>query len=158
MPDWLTHSLVGWIVGKATRQEVGLVVIGAVLPDVDKLYLIVNAVLNIRSDAFFLPLHTPIGAVLLAGVVALFFGDMKKALIPLGLGVATHFALDIVFFEIGGGVRLLFPFSWEGWQLNLIQMTDYDLMITVSALMASLVVYCLFAVHEKRKERLKSPR
>jgi hypothetical protein len=156
MPDWLTHSLVGWIVGKATRQEVGLVVIGAVLPDVDKLYLIVNAGLNIRSDAFFLPLHTPIGAVLLAGVVALFFGDMKKALIPLGLGVATHFALDIVFFEIGGGVRLLFPFSWEGWQLNLIRMTDYDLMITVSAILVSAVVYFLYYLHGKWKTNQKN--
>jgi hypothetical protein len=155
MSDWLTHSLVGWIVGKITRQDVGLVVIGALLPDVDKFYLVVNGLFNIHSEPFFLPLHTPIGALLLAGTVAVLFTDIKRAFISLGVGVTTHFVLDIVFFEIGGGIRLLFPFSWEGWQLNLIPMSDYELMITVYAVAVSAVVYSLYYVYGKRKMRLK---
>ena len=150
MPDWLTHSLVGWITGKTTKQEISLIVLGSLLPDIDKLYLVFNWILSIRTEAFFLPLHTPVGAVLVACVVALFFRSIKQALLPLVIGIATHFVVDVIFFEVGGGVHVLFPMSWETWQLDLIPATDYDYMITIYAIVASILIYFLYALYKKK--------
>jgi len=153
MPDWLTHSLIGWITGKTTQQEISLVVLGSLLPDINKLYLLFNWVFDMHTDAFFLPLHTPVGALLVACVVALFFRDSIKAVFPLGVGIGTHFLIDVIFVEVGGGEPLLFPFSWGGWQLNLIPATDYDYLITIYAVVASILVYLLYTMYGKKNVR-----
>jgi len=153
MPDWLTHSLVGWITGKTTKQEISLIVLGSLLPDLDKLSLVFNWILNTRTEAFFLPLHTPVGAVLVACVAALFFRSIKQAFLPLVIGIATHFVVDVIFFEVGGGLQVLFPMSWETWQLDLIPLTDYDYMITLYAIIASILVYLLYAIFKKKGRR-----
>ena len=154
MPDWLTHSLAGWITGKTTRIEISLVVIGSLIPDISKLYLGFNWLLNSKTQDTFLPIHTPLGAVLIACVIACCFPDIKKALVPLGVGVATHFVLDLLLLNVSGGMPLLFPFSWEEWSLNLIRSDDY--MMTVYAILAAVVVYIVYALYEKRKKLKES--
>jgi len=47
--------------------------------------------LGIDLHHFLNPFHTPAGAFLIAGIFALFFKDIKKAFIPLGIGIITHF-------------------------------------------------------------------
>jgi hypothetical protein len=153
MSDWLTHSLVGWIAGKITGLEVSLLLLGSVLPDINKIYLVFQWVLNIRTDTFFFPLHTPFGALLLAGGVALFFRDALKAFLSLGVGIVFHFTLDVLLVEVGGGEPLLFPLSWQGWQLGVIPASDYDLWITLYVLIASFIVYIVYSIFAKKKAR-----
>jgi len=155
MPDWLTHSLVGWITGKTTKREIGLVVIGSLIPDISKLYLVFDWLLNSKIEPFFLPIHTPIGAVLIACVIALFFQDMKKAVVPLGIGITTHFILDLFLLNVSGGMPLLFPFNWTEWQLNVIRSDDYT--ITILAILAAVVVYFFYFMYEKRKLKQNKP-
>jgi membrane-bound metal-dependent hydrolase YbcI (DUF457 family) len=149
MPDWLTHSLVGWITGKTTKQEISLLVIGSLIPDITKLYLLFNSGYQTTADDFFLPIHTPFGAILIACIIALSFQDIKKAIIPLAIGIATHFILDFFLLNVSGGMPLLYPFSWQEWQLGLIRSDDYTM--TILALLASILVYVSYRIYEKRK-------
>lgn len=151
MPDWLTHSLVGWMVGKTTKQEITLVIIGSLIPDIYKFFLVFDLFLKNNTVNFFLPIHTPFGAILIASVIALFFVDIKKAFILLVIGLTTHLILDFLLLNVCGGMLLLFPFSWEQWQLSLIRSDDY--MITIYAIIAAVVVYLIYYFVEKRKTR-----
>jgi hypothetical protein len=149
MPDWLTHSLVGWITGKTTKQDIALIVIGALIPDlvkIDMLFIWLQG----ESSQFFDPLHTPIGALLVAGIIAVFFQDIRKAFLSLSIGVSTHFILDFFLVHVHGGMKLLFPFSWEEWQVYLIRIDDYRM--TIGAVLAALLIYAFYRYHETRKK------
>jgi hypothetical protein len=148
MPDWLTHSLVGWITGKTTKQDVALVVIGTLIPDLTKITLLFTW-LGVNDVPFFEPLHTPIGALLVAGIIALFFQDIRKAVLPLLIGVSTHFILDFFLVHVYGGMKLLFPFSWGEWQLYVIRSDDY--WVTIAAILIALLVYGINRCQTKRK-------
>ena len=153
MPDWLTHSLIGWITGKATKLDVGLLALGALLPDISKLMLLFNWVFNRDLDKLFYPIHTPIGALLIACIIALFFEEQKKALLFLGIGITTHFILDLFLLNVSGGTTLLFPFSWNEWQLNLIRSDDYSM--TILAIIAAMIVYLIYNFFEKKRKTHK---
>jgi len=149
MPDWLTHSLIGWITGKTTKQDIALVVIGSLIPDLVKINLAFTW-LRWNSYQVFDPLHTPIGAFLVAGIIAVFFKDARKVFVPLGIGVLTHFILDFFLIHVHGGMKLLFPFSWGEWQYYLIRYDDYR--VTIGAVLAALLVYGAYWYYEKRKK------
>ena len=151
MPDWLTHTLVGWITGKTIHQDISLIVIGALIPDISKIYLLANIILPMQTQDFFLPIHTPFGSVLIACAVAVFFPTIKYALIPLIIGVSTHFILDLFLLNVSGGMPLLFPFSWDQWQFDLIRSDDYTM--TLVAIIAAALVYLLYFLYEKRKHK-----
>jgi len=124
MPDWFTHSLVGWIARKTTKMDIGLVVIGSLIPDLVKINLAFTW-LSIDHQNFFDPIHTPVGAFIIGGIIALFFTNVKKAFMALGAGIITHFVLDFFLVHVSGGMKLLFPFSWEKWQSNHCLQTYY---------------------------------
>jgi len=149
MPDWLTHSLVGWITGKTTKQEISLLVIGSLIPDISKLYILFDLASETMTDDFFLPIHTPFGAIIIACIIALFFQDIKKAFIPLTIGITTHFILDFFLLNVSGGMPLLYPFSWQEWQLGFIRSDDYTM--TILALLTTILVYVSYRIYEKRK-------
>jgi hypothetical protein len=152
MPDWFTHTLIGWITGKTTKLDVALVVIGSLIPDLAKID-IVFVWLGFHNYHLFEPFHTPVAACLIAGVVALCFQEPKKAFLPLGIGVLTHFILDFFLVHVHGGMMLLFPFSWEGWQYSLIRSDDYRM--TIVAVLAALLVYTIYWVGARRtKQRM----
>lgn len=148
MPDWLTHTLAGWITGKTIKMDIGLVVIGSLIPDIMKIKL-AFIWLGIEHYHFFDPIHTPVGAFLIAGIIALFFENAKKAFIALWIGISTHFILDFLLVHVSGGSKLLFPFSWEEWQYYLIRSDDYR--ITIVAVFATIVVFTIYSFSEKRK-------
>jgi hypothetical protein len=150
MPDWLTHTLVGWITGKTTRQDVALVVIGSLIPDLVKINLAFTW-LGLNDYQFFDPLHTPIGALLIAGIIAVFFPDIRKAFIPLGIGVSTHFILDFFLVHIHEGMKLLFPFSWSEWQFYLIRSDDYRM--TIVAVLLAILIYMIYWIAARRKKQ-----
>jgi membrane-bound metal-dependent hydrolase YbcI (DUF457 family) len=150
MPDWFTHTLAGWITGKTTKMDIGLVIIGSLIPDLMKV-TIAFKYFGIDHYNLFNPIHTPIGACLIAGLIALFFKDAKKAFIALGIGITTHFILDFMLFH-SSGMKLLFPFSWEEWRyLCLIHASDY--WITIIAIAITILIYTLYTYHDKRKNR-----
>lgn len=149
MPDWFTHTLVGWITGKTTKQDVALVVIGSLIPDLVKINIAFTW-LGVNDPQLFEPIHTPVGALLIAGIIAMFFKDARKALIPLGIGVSTHFILDFFLVHAHGGMLLLYPFSWGEWQYYLIRSDDWRM--TIVALLAALLVYGVYWYHEKQKK------
>jgi LexA-binding, inner membrane-associated putative hydrolase len=150
MPDWLTHSLLGWITGKTTKQDIALIVIGALIPDLTKINL-VFIWLGFYNYHLFEPFHTPLGACIVAGVIALLFQEPKKAFISFSLGIITHFILDFFLVHVHGGMELLFPFSWEGWQWYLIRNDDYRM--TIVAVFAALLVYVVYWVAAQRKKK-----
>lgn len=154
MPDWLTHSLVGWIIGKTTKLEVSLIVIGALVPDISKITIVFDWIFNIDTLALFYPIHTPLGSLLIIGILSLFFHDYKKTLLLLGIGVTTHFILDFLLINTSGGMILLFPFSWEQWQLQLIRSDDY--LVTIAAVIAALFVYLVYFLFEKQRTLKKT--
>ena len=149
MPDWFTHTLIGWITGKTTKQDVALVVIGSLIPDLAKID-IVFVWLGFHNYHLFEPLHTPVASFLVIGIIALFFQEPKKAFIPLGIGVSTHFILDFFLIHVHGGMELLFPFSWSEWQFYLIRSDDYRM--TIVAVLAAFLVYGAYWYYEKRKK------
>jgi membrane-bound metal-dependent hydrolase YbcI (DUF457 family) len=151
MPDWLAHTMIGWITGKTIKMEVGLVVVGSILPDLVKINH-VALLLGADLQSFFNPFHTPAVSLLVAGILALFFLDTKKVFFAFVIGIATHFLLD--FFLIGAtrGIQFLFPFSWEYWRFNEI-MVDYR--FTVIVCLAALVLYLCYFYYGSKKMRKK---
>jgi len=149
MPDWLTHTLTGWIIGKTTKQDISLLLIGALIPDTTKLHLLFNQGYNTQALDLFLPLHTPFGALLIALIISLFFQDITNAMIPLTIGLTSHFILDFFLINVSGGMPLLFPLSWEEWQYGLIRSDDYTM--TLVALLAAIIIYSFNFLYKKRK-------
>jgi len=147
MADWFTHTLIGWITGKTTKQDVALLVIGSLIPDLTKISMLFTW-LGFHNYHLFEPIHTPIVAFLIASIIALFFTDIKKAFLPLGIGVLTHFILDFFLVHTHPTLKLLFPLSWEEWQYSLIRSDDYRM--TIVAILAALLIYIVFWWYENR--------
>ena len=148
MPDWTTHVIAGWITGKATKMNVALVVIGSLLPDLVKIQLIFIK-LKVNTHGFFDPLHTPVGTLLVALLIATLFPAVKKAFLFLVAGAATHYFLDFFLEHVTGGMKLLFPFSWEEYQIHLIPSDNY--WVTVVALIIGTIFYLIFKKDGKGK-------
>lgn len=154
MPDWLTHTLAGWITGKTIKMDVGLVVIGSLIPDLMKINLAFRW-FGIDQQYFLEPIHTPVCAFLIGGLIALFFLDVKKAFIAIGCGISTHFILDLfIISDSTEGMKLLFPFSWKEWRYNMIYADDYK--VTIFAIITAIVIYILYLYYEKRNYQKKS--
>jgi len=146
MPDWTTHVIAGWITGKATKMNVALVVVGSLLPDLFKIQLIFNA-LKINTHGFLNPLHTPIGTILIALLIATLFPQIKEAFLFLIAGTSTHYFLDFFLEHVTGGMKLLFPFSWREYQIHLVSSDNY--WVTVIALTIGITLYFICKKMEK---------
>jgi len=141
MPDWTTHVIAGWITGKATKSDVSLVVVGSLLPDIFKIQLVFNA-MQIDTHGFFDPIHTPCGTLLIALLLSLLFKMAGRAFIFLIMGASTHYFLDFFLMHTAGGMKLLFPFSWEEYQLHIISSGNY--WVTIFALIIGAIFYFIF--------------
>lgn len=141
MPDWLAHVLFAYVVCKliglryklSDRADVALVLIGALLPDITKMRLVLGLA-GIDIQDMIEPLHTPAGSLLLAGLIALLFFDSRRVFLLLALGAGTHFTLDLMEDTVGGGVLLLFPLSWQRYGLGLIPNDDWRIGALIAAL------------------------
>ncbi len=152
MPDWFTHTLFGWIIGKTTKMDVGLVVAGSLIPDLFKINLAFSF-FKIDTNHFFDPLHTPAGALIIGAIFALFFIDSKKAFMFLSVGIFSHFFLDFFLVHVSSGMKLLFPFSWEEWQIYIIRYDDYY--VTIVAIIVAIIVYVFFWYKDIYKKEIK---
>lgn len=148
MPDWLTHIVVAWTLctilsfkWKAfNTQNTVIVMVGALIPDLYKLQIPISY-FHVYLGNVITPFHLPVGALIIAGIFSLFFKDRKMIFLFLSLGVATHFLLDMLLVNLGGGMQLLYPFSWNGFALDVISPSDYY--ITIVALLLAFAVYLL---------------
>lgn len=157
MPDWLTHVVVAWTLctllsfkwKQFDAQNTVIVMVGALIPDLYKIQLPFTY-LNIYISSFIMPFHLPIGSLLIAGIVSLFFKDRKMIFLFLTLGVATHYLLDLLLINLAGGMELLYPLSWERFSFNVISPVDYR--VTVVALFFAFLVYMVKYQIFKTKE------
>ena len=96
--------------------------IGALLPDIFKLILPLRLIGVNAEDALML-FHTPVGTLLVCGLCALLFeeGTRGRVFLLFTFGMVTHYALDALLISVTGGLVLLYPLSWETWQLDLIR-------------------------------------
>lgn len=137
MAELLTHVLLAyalftiasWRVGWLDGKWVAIGMVGATLPDLDRLWMVVrgdrvSAVLGIPFD--WAAIHTLGGVVLLSGVVAMLFGSRHRRLAfgMLVMGGCTHLALDGLKAGADGhaGASLV-PLSWwrppaPGWYVS----------------------------------------
>jgi hypothetical protein len=99
-----------------------LVMIGALLPDIFKLYLPLRLIGVNAVDVLAL-FHIPVGTLLVCGLCALLFeeGTRERVFLLFAFGMVTHYALDALLISVTGGLVLAFPLSWETWQLDLVR-------------------------------------
>lgn len=126
MPDLLTHVLgafvvltpVSWRLDGIERRHVTLVMVGAVLPDLSKVRLLVDATVIegvLGAPWSWEAIHRLGPAVALAGVGAFCFrrGRRLAAFGWLVVGVCLHLLFDLAVIRAGGvAPPYLFPLSW----------------------------------------------
>jgi hypothetical protein len=125
MPDWLAHVLFAYVLcsvlgmkfNQFTKANTALVMVGALIPDLVKLELGFDQ-LGMDVGDFLAPLHTPIGSLVSAGLIALLFSEVFVVFSLFVLGFTTHFALDLLLGHVSGGMFLLFSVSWAEYQLG----------------------------------------
>ena len=153
MPDWLAHILVAYILccilgikfKVFSKENTAIVMVGALIPDIVKAGLLFDF-LGMDVWDFIAPLHTPIGSMLSAALFSLLseFEERKRIFYLLILGASTHYALDFLLMHVSGGMLMLFPFSWHGWQLGVIQCDNYY--VALVALLLACVVYVVLEI------------
>lgn len=108
MPDLLTHTLVGFIIGTTLswridwvqRPYVTAVMVGAVVPDLVKVKLLLpsaEVAASLGLPFSWLPLHTLLGVmltVLAIGYLVAIETDRVRALLTVGAGALSHLILD----------------------------------------------------------------
>lgn len=146
--DWMAHVAFVFILCALLAlkwplfggRNTVLVMIGALLPDIFKLYLPLREIWDSAGDALAL-FHIPIGSLFVCGLCALFFeeGTRWRAFLLFALGMATHYLLDVILISVGGGVAVVFPLSWETWHLDLIRPNNW--LGTTILVIAALIVW-----------------
>jgi hypothetical protein len=138
MPDLLAHIAVAYIICRILyfkypafdSANTVLAMMGSLLPDLAKLGIIFNSFFSIyffeyNINDYIYALHTPITSLVLAGVIAIFFQNKKYAFLFLALGAFSHYALDLLLIQVGGGYFFLFPISWQIFHLDLLPPDGY---------------------------------
>ena len=127
-----------------------LVMIGAVLPDIFKLYIPLQ-VLGIYAQDSLALFHIPVGTLLVCGVCALLFeeGTRVRVFLLFAFGMATHYALDVLLIHVSGGLALLWPLSWETWALQLVRPDNW--LGTTILVAAAILVWLALKVRSDRR-------
>jgi len=153
--DWMAHLAFVFILCTLLAlkwpvfggRNTVLAMVGAVLPDLFKLYL---ALPLIFTD-YLAPFHIPIGTLLMCGLGALLFeeGTRTRVFLLFTFGMATHYALDALLKHVTGGIMFLYPLSWETWQLQLVRPDNW--LRTSIMVAAAVLVYGLLKVRSDRR-------
>lgn len=154
MPDWITHVLVAWtlttILGFRFKQfsqpNSAIVMLGALIPDIYKINLLADQ-FGIYLHDFLTPIHLPIGSLLIAAILSLFFTDRKSIFLFLIIGIVTHYALDLLLFS--GGMELLYPLTPLKFQIGIISITDVN--ITLISIILAFFVFIAYKRVDKKK-------
>jgi hypothetical protein len=118
---WVACELAALAGVRGARRYVGVAAFGSVLPDLVKAFYLLKTYGHIDLIAFSVPLATPLGAILMAGLVSSFFdsSELRSVSAYMAIGVAIHLVWDFTLHPYGGGELLFFPLSFEqsslGW-------------------------------------------
>lgn len=161
MPDWIAHVLVAWslctLLGLKYKQfdtpNTVIAMFGSILPDIFKVVIPLQY-FGVYVDDFIYPIHLPIGSLIIASIIALFFNEKKTVFLFLIFGVLTHYILDLFLINLNGGMPILFPLSWERLQFGIIPVDDYN--ITILAILLALGVYSIILTNKKFKKKINS--
>ncbi len=153
MPDWIAHVLVAWslttILGFRFKQfsqsNSAIVIFGALIPDIYKITLLLDS-FGIYMHDFLNPIHLPIGSILIAAIISLFFVNRKSIFLFLIMGISSHYALDLLLFS--GGMEIFYPFSPLKFQIGIISVTDFN--ITIVSIILALSVYLAYKKYNKK--------
>lgn len=120
MPDLLTHCIAGYAAKRRGRFHplTYVFILGSVLPDATARTI---SVLTGETHRWAGPFHTPVGLLVLCWTLAQCFRAEQRRGVLLNLfgGCALHLTLDATQWHLVGGYQLLFPLSWETWELGL---------------------------------------
>lgn len=148
MPDWITHVLVAWtlttILGfrfkEFSQPNSAIVILGALIPDIVKINILLWQLRLTYYDIFIAPIHLPVSSLLIAGLITLFFEKKRLILSLLGMGILTHYLLDLLLF--GGGMELIYPLSDIKWQIGIISVVDFN--ITLISIFIAFLTYLIY--------------
>ena len=154
MPDWIVHIGVAYIICRLlytkyttfNHSNTILVMVGSLIPDIAKLAMITEY-LGMDTLDYFMAFHQPLTSLIVAAILCLFFEKRKIVLGLLILGLATHYALDLLLINFGGGIYIFFPLSWQIFFLFFISSDDYYL-----SLIILLLAFLFFIVDYWRKD------
>ena len=127
MPDLLTHLMVaqGCRKGASNAAVTVWFLVGTVLPDIlTRPFIIVT---NSSTVFWFvMPLHTPIGLLLVCACISFFVRPQHQRRIFYNLigGAVLHLFLDMLQKHMGASYYLLFPFSWSSFEIGLVWPED----------------------------------
>lgn len=152
MADALSHvlaayvllTIAGWHVEWLTRRWVAVGMCGAAIPDLVKVEFVVDegVVQEVVGVPFqWFPLHTLWGVLLIAGAVALLFGQRRRrAYAVLVAGGGSHLVLDgMRLYADGRASFLLYPLWWRPPTPNLYVSADWR--VTVACVVCASLVY-----------------
>jgi hypothetical protein len=157
MPDWTAHVLVAWslatILGFRFKQfsqnNVAIVMLGALIPDIYKITLVLDS-FGINVQGFLSPIHLPVGSLLIAVIISLFFIEKRLIFLFLAMGITTHYVLDLLLFS--GGMEIFYPFSTLKFQIGIISVTD--LHITILSIILASIVFLVYKKFDKNNSNL----
>lgn len=132
MADLLTHTLVGFVIGVVlswrydwiSYQFVAVVMLGAVIPDFNRLEFIFpsSAVSSLLGVPFsWVPIHSAGGTLLVVCIGALLAPTQYRRAVfaLLFVGAASHYLLDAFLYRPSGVTgALLWPFVTHGFSVN----------------------------------------
>jgi LexA-binding, inner membrane-associated putative hydrolase len=152
MPDWTTHVLVAWSLGtilgfrfkQFSQRNVAILMLGALIPDIYKITLVLGS-FGINLQGFLMPIHLPIGSLLIAAIISLFFIEKRLIFIFLAIGVGTHYALDLLMFS--GGMEIFYPFSALKFQIGLISVAEVN--ATILSIILAAIVFLVYIKFNK---------
>lgn len=120
MPDLISHIASGYLLKPKYKspQWMGVFLVGICLPDLmtRPFYIIWP-----QLYWFVMPNHTPIGILLGCLLLSGFFikEQRNRVFMTLLLGSMAHLALDLIQKHAHGGYALLFPISWQTFELGI---------------------------------------
>ncbi|MEE8167799.1 MAG: zinc dependent phospholipase C family protein [Candidatus Hydrothermarchaeales archaeon] len=116
----LTHLCVAYLLarGLGIRENRSLVYLGALLPDLFKLFLPLGMLVGFVSDGFFIgnyfaPFHTVFGVLLSGLFVSSFFEEWRDTYLLILLGAFSHILADIFLWPWSAIMWNMWP-VWSG--------------------------------------------
>lgn len=118
MPDLVTHVVAGYGLQRGFSPRLSAwFLIGAVLPDI-----LTRPFTIVWPGSFWwtMPLHTPVGLLLVGAAVAFLHrpGGRRSVFLNLAAGSFVHVFLDLFQTHLAGSYYLFFPFSWRSVEVN----------------------------------------
>ncbi len=161
MPDWIAHLGFAFLLAYALRiRRKELVVIGALIPDIVRIFDFIEPLAGTSTFFAALPFHGLLLPLFISGIICAFFIEginYKKAVALMYLGSLTHLFLDGLMLYTVAGVRALIPFSFGRFGLlNIVPSEDFSLAILAVIIIAVVVIYELLkGKQSKGAEQIK---